>query len=114
MSEEARDLKVRTREFARCVLRMDSKRSGTDMVVHLPGRQLLCRGLAVGAHYREASRVRTRAGFVSRTADRLKAAEETEHGRELLADSGCVPKATLTALFNVQRNPPTNHNLLNH
>jgi four helix bundle protein len=94
---------MRTKEFALRILRMYSKPSRTDMVAQLPGIQLLCPGTSVGANYREASRGRIRAGFVSRIGDRLKAAEETEYGRELFVDNGCVPKATMTALFEETR-----------
>jgi four helix bundle protein len=91
MSGEARDLKLRTKEFAIRVIRMYSKLPKNDPVPQVLGKQVLRSGTSGGANYREASRGRSKAEFISKIGDSLKEIEETEYWLELLVDSGCVP-----------------------
>jgi four helix bundle protein len=49
-------------------------------------------GTSVGANYREASRGRSKAEFISKIGDCLKEIEETEYWLELLEDSGCISR----------------------
>ena len=79
MGEGPRDLKLRTKEFALRVNRLYSKLPKTDTVAQALGRQVLRSGTSVGASYREASRGRSKAEFISKIGDSLKEMEETEY-----------------------------------
>ena len=52
------------------------------------GRQLLRCGTSVGAQYREASRGKSNADFISKIEGSLQELEESEYRLELLDDSG--------------------------
>lgn len=69
----------------------------------MPGKQVLRSGTSGGANYREASRARSRAEFISEIGDSLKETEETEYWLKLLVDSGCVPTATMAGLLDETR-----------
>lgn len=73
-------------------------------VVQVPGKQVLRSGTLVVANYREASRRRSKAEFISKIGDSLKEIEETAYWLELLVDSGGVPAAKMADL---QRTKPT-------
>jgi four helix bundle protein len=103
MGEEPRDLKLRTKQFALRVIRMYSKLPKTDTVAQVLGKQVLRSGTSVGANYREASRGRSKAEFISKIGDSLKEVEETEYWLELLVDSGCVATARMAALLDETR-----------
>jgi four helix bundle protein len=97
-----RDLKQRTKQFALRVIKMFVALPKTD-VARVLGRQALRAGTSIGANYREASRARSRAEFVSKTGDCLREADETEYWLELLVDSGIVRLEKMTALLNETR-----------
>jgi four helix bundle protein len=103
MNEKARDLKLRTKEFAVRVIRMYSKLPKTDAVAQVLGKQVLRSGTSVGANYREATRGRSKAEFISKIGDSLKEIEETEYWLELLVDSGCLPTARMADLLDETR-----------
>ena len=103
MAREPKDLKVRTKAFALRVIRMYSKLLKHDTVSQVLGKQVLRSGTSVGANYREASRARSNAEFVSKIGDSLKEIEETEYWLELLLDSGCVPAPKMEALLDETR-----------
>ena len=103
MSEQAKDLKIRTKEFALRIIRTYSKLPKNDTVAQVLGRQVLRSGTSVGANYREASRARSKAEFISKIGDCLKEIEETEYWLELIVDSGCVPADRMTALLDETR-----------
>src|SRR5208282_3776278 len=90
MNEEPQDLKPRTKAFALRVIRMYSKLPKSDTVAQVLGKQVLRSGTSVGANYREASRGRSKAEFISKIGDCLKEIEETGYWLELLEESGCV------------------------
>ena len=91
MSEQRQDLKLRTKEFARRIIRMYSALPKSAVVAQVLGKQVLRPGTSVGANYREASRGRSKAEFTSKIGDCLKEIKEAEYWLELLVDSGCVP-----------------------
>ncbi len=62
------------------------------------GRQLLRSGTSVGAQYREASRAKSNADFISKIEGSLQELEESEYWLELLGDSGFVPEERLAAV----------------
>ena len=64
------------------------------------GKQLLRSGTSIGAHYREATRARSNAEFVSKLGGGHQELEETCYWLELLADSNIVKPDLLTDLQN--------------
>src|SRR5881628_2070341 len=103
MSEQPKDLKPRTKAFALRVIRMYSKLPKNNTVAQVLGKQVLRSGTSVGANYREASRGRSKAEFISKIGDCLKEIEETEYWLELLVESGCVREAKMEALLDETR-----------
>jgi four helix bundle protein len=103
MSEQRRDLKARTKAFALRVIRVYSVLPKSDTVAQVLGKQVLRSGTSVGANYREASRGRSKAEFISKIGDCLKEIEEAEYWLELLVDSGCVAAAKLASLLDETR-----------
>ena len=81
------DLKVRTKDYALTVIRLFSqlpRRTEAQVM----GRQLLRSGTSVGAHYREATRAKSDADFVSKIEGGLQELEESEYWLELLGEAG--------------------------
>ena len=103
MSEQPRDLKPRTKAFALRIIRMYSKLPKNNTVAQVLGKQVLRSGTSVGANYREASRGRSKAEFISKIGDCLKEVEETEYWLELLVDSGCVEAIKMAELLDETR-----------
>jgi four helix bundle protein len=99
MSEQPQDLKPRTKAFALRVIRMYSKLPRTDTVAQALGKQVLRSGTSVGANYREASRGRSKAEFISKIGDYLKEIEEPGYWLELLMESGCVSPTRMAGLL---------------
>ena len=91
------DLKIRTKEYALSVIRLFAalpKRTETQVI----GRQLLRSGTSVGAQYREATRAKSNADFISKIEGSLQELEETEYWLELLGESGFFPEDGLAAV----------------
>jgi four helix bundle protein len=91
------DLKIRTKDYALSVIRLFAelpKRTETQII----GRQLLRCGTSVGAQYREASRTKSNADFISKMEGSLQELEESEYWLELLGESGFVPEQKLAAV----------------
>jgi four helix bundle protein len=103
VSEQPKDLKLRTKAFALRVIRMYSALPKSDTVAQVLGKQVLRSGTSVGANYREASRGRSKAEFIAKTGDCLKEIEETEYWLELLVDSGCLAITDLSDLLDETR-----------
>jgi four helix bundle protein len=103
MSERPKDLKPRTKTFALRIIKMYSALPKTDAVAQVLGKQVLRSGTSVGANYREASRGRSKAEFISKIGDCLKEIEETEYWLELLVDSGSVSNAKMADLLDETR-----------
>ncbi|MEX0977538.1 MAG: four helix bundle protein [Pirellulales bacterium] len=91
------DLSTRTKAFALRIVRLFAALPKTTEAQVL-GRQLLRCGTSVGAHYREASRARSNAEFVSKLNCGLAELEEALYWIELLADSNIVQAARLAEL----------------
>jgi len=60
---------------------------GNAPQVQVMGRQFLRSGTSVGAHYREASRARSDAEFISKIETALQELDETGYWLELLIES---------------------------
>ena len=99
MNEKPEDLKIRTKRFALRVIRMYAALPKADTVAQVLGKQVLRSGTSVGANYREASRGRSKAEFISKIGDSLKEIEETAYWLELLVESDIVPPAKMTDLL---------------
>ncbi len=91
------DLAGRTKDFALRIIRLYCSLPKTAEA-QIIGRQLLRSGTSVGAQYREASRGRSVAEFVSKLGGALQELEETLYWLELLSDSGILPPSSLTDL----------------
>jgi four helix bundle protein len=103
MSEKPQDLKPRTKAFALRIIRMYSELPRSNTAAQVLGKQVLLSGTSVGANYREASRGRSKAEFISKIGDCLKEIEETEYWLELLVDTGCVPGLQMAELLDETR-----------
>jgi len=99
MNRHPKDLKPRTKAFALRIIKMYSALSKSDAVAQVLGKQVLRSGTSVGANYREASRGRSKAEFISKIGDCLKEIEETGYWLELLVDSGSVSNAKMADLL---------------
>src|ERR1044072_6932601 len=103
MSDKPQDLKPRTKAFALRIIHLHSKLPKNDTVAQVLGKQVLRSGTSVGANYREASRGRSKAEFISKIGDCLKEIEEIEYWLELLVDSGCVQAVKMAELLDETR-----------
>ncbi|RLS53214.1 MAG: four helix bundle protein [Planctomycetota bacterium] len=92
------DLSVRTKQFALRIIRLYSSLPTTTEAQVL-GKQLLRSGTSVGAHYREATRSRSTAEFVSKLGGGLQELEESGYWLELLIESGIVKGKLLSNLL---------------
>jgi four helix bundle protein len=98
MKNEEKDLLVRTKTFARRIIRLYRSLVRTDTVSQVLGKQVLRSGTSVGANYREANRARSKAEFISKMGDCLKEADETLYWLELLLEEKIVLAAKLQPL----------------
>ena len=103
MNQPRKDLKPRTKAFALRIIRLYSTLPKNNPVAQVLGKQALRSGTSVGANYREASRSRSKAEFISKIGDCLKEIEETEYWLELLVDSGCVAAMRMGELLDETR-----------
>jgi four helix bundle protein len=69
------------------------------MEAQVLGKQVLRSGTSVGAHFREGTRARSNAEFVSKLNGGLQELEETSYWLELLAESGIVNPDRLNDLM---------------
>jgi four helix bundle protein len=99
MSDDKSDLRVRTKSFALRIIRLYSALPTTTVSAVL-GKQLLRSGTSVGAHYREATRAKSTADFISKLEGALQELEESGYWLELLADSDIMPPSRLSDLRN--------------
>ena len=93
----AEDLRTRTKAFALRVVRLYSTLPKTAPA-QVMGKQVLRSATSVGAHYREASRSRSRAEFISKVEVALQELDETSYWLELLVEANIVREVKLRAL----------------
>ena len=91
------DLKIRTKEYALSVIRLFAELP-KKTEAQIMARQLLRCGTSVGAQYREASRAKSNADFISKIEGSLQELEETEYWLELLGESGLIPEERLVSV----------------
>ncbi len=92
------DLIRRTKEYALRVIRLYCSLPRTTEA-QVIGKQLLRSGTSVGAHYREATRARSTAEFISKIEGGLQELEETSYWMELLVEAGIVSAKRLANLL---------------
>jgi four helix bundle protein len=83
------ELKNRTKQFALRVVRLYSAMPKTTEALVM-GKQVLRSGTSVGAQYREATRSRSAAEFVSKIECCLQELEETIYWLELMSEAGVL------------------------
>ncbi len=98
LREPAFDLRDRTFDFALRIIRLFTALPPTDEA-RLLGQELLRCGTAVGAHYREAHRGRSKPEFLAKLATCLQELEETCYWLDLLGHAGILPAAKLATLL---------------
>jgi four helix bundle protein len=91
------DLATRTRAFAVRVIRLYGALPRTTEA-QVIGKQMLRSGTSVGAHYREATRARSDAEFISKLEGGLQELEETRYWFELLRECDIIKWSKLSAL----------------
>src|SRR5271167_4495782 len=96
-SKAPTDLKVRTKQFALRVIRVFTSLP-TNTLGQTLGKQLLRSGTSVGAHYREATRSRSDAEFISKLEGALQELEETTYWLELVGESAVMNPERLCEL----------------
>ena len=97
--KDEKDLRPRTKIFARRIIRLYAALPKTDVVAQVLGKQMLRSGTSVGANYREAYRARSKAEFISKIGDCLKEADETLYWLELILEESFVPSHRLQPLL---------------
>ncbi|MEW5766212.1 MAG: four helix bundle protein [bacterium] len=96
------ELRRRTKRFALRIIKLVTvlpKTREADVV----GRQVLKCGTSVGANYREATRARSKADFISKIGIVEQEADETLYWLELLAESNIMDPTRLDALITEAR-----------
>ena len=96
--DKQHDLKARTKAFALRIVRLYSSLPKTTEAQVL-GKQVLRSGTSVGAQYREASRARSSAEFVSKVQCGLQELDETVYWIELLEESGILGNDRVASLL---------------
>jgi four helix bundle protein len=95
MNEPVVDLRKRTKQFSLRIIRLFCALPKTTEA-QVIGKQLLRSGTSVGAHYREATRARSNAEFISKLEGGLQELEESAYWLELLGEAN-IMKADLLA-----------------
>ena len=98
MQNAEKNLAARTKSFARRIIKLYVALP-KETVAQVLGKQVLRSGTSIGANYREASRGRSKAEFISKIGDCLKEADETAYWLELLADEEIISKNRLEPLL---------------
>src|ERR1035437_7333709 len=97
--KDERDLRPRTKMFARRIIRLYVALPKTDVVAQVLGKQALRSGTSIGANYREAYRARSKAEFISKIGDCLKEADETLYWLELILEESFISARKLEPLM---------------
>ena len=100
--ENRRDLRERTFDFARRIVRLFAALPKGTLPQTL-GNQMLRRGTSVGANYREADAGRSKTEFVAKMGDCLKELSETDYWLELMAAEEIVSADRLAPLMQETR-----------
>ncbi|MDQ3129475.1 MAG: four helix bundle protein [Acidobacteriota bacterium] len=93
------DLKIRTKKFALRIIRL-YKALPNSVEEQIIGKQILRSGTSVGAQYREGTRARSTAEFISKIESASQELEETMYWFELLIESEVFKPEKLQDLHN--------------
>jgi four helix bundle protein len=93
------ELRQRTRQFAGRIVRLYIALPLRRAEVAVLGKQMLRSGTSVAANYREGSRARSRAEFISKIEQCAQEADETELWLELLRDDCGIVLPEISALW---------------
>ena len=99
MDERKEALRRRTKAFASVVVRFYINLDRSREEVRVLGKQLLRSGTSVAANYREASRARSEAEFISKIEQCAQEADESQLWLELLQDDGDVPAVKVEPIW---------------
>jgi four helix bundle protein len=99
MDERKKDLKRRTKAFASAVVRFYISLDKSREEIRILGKQLLRSGTSVAANYREASRARSDAEFISKIEQCAQEADESQLWLELLQDDCDVPAKNVEPIW---------------
>ncbi len=91
MDERKEALRRRTKTFAGAVVRFYLGLDKNREEIRVLGKQLLRSGTSVAANYREASRARSEAEFISKIDQCAQEADESQLWLELLQDDCGIP-----------------------
>ena len=94
----AEQLKARTKEFAKRVIRLCRCLPGTEEA-RLIRNQLFRAGTSVGANYRAVCRARSKADFISKMGIVLEETDESLYWMELFVETEIVPPEKLASLM---------------
>ncbi len=92
-----KDLKDRTRDFALRIIKLYVPLPKTTEA-QVIGKQIIRSGTSVGAHYREGTRARSTAEFVSKLGGGQQELEETCYWFELLREAQIIDASKLSNL----------------
>ncbi|MBI4753672.1 four helix bundle protein [Candidatus Desantisbacteria bacterium] len=92
------ELRKRTKKFALRIIKLVSTLSETKEA-DVIGRQILRSGTSIGANYREATRARSKAEFISKIGIVEQEADETLYWLELLIESNIVNQTRIADLM---------------
>src|SRR6266487_1768218 len=96
-SDNAPDLRIRTRDFALKIINLYSSVPKTSEA-QVVGKQFLRSGTSVGTHYREARRAKSDADFISKIEGALQELDETQYWLELFGESKILSAKRLESL----------------
>jgi four helix bundle protein len=91
-------LLVRTKQFALRIIRLYSELP-ENVPAQVLGRQVLRSATSMGAHYREATRARSRAEFISKMQVGIQELDETMYWLELIVEAGLIQENRLMPLI---------------
>jgi four helix bundle protein len=99
MQSEPEDLRTRTKRFALSAIRLspNAARCEEGMILR---RQFLRSATSIGAQYREATRARSDAEFISKMESALQEIDETIYWLELLSESQLCDEAVVNPVLN--------------
>ena len=100
MDDRKAALRRRTKAFASNVVRFYIKLDKSKEEIRVLGKQLLRSGTSVAANYREASRARSEAEFISKIEQCAQEADESQLWLELLRDDCGVAPESVEPIWN--------------
>jgi four helix bundle protein len=99
MSRTSDDLRDRTKQYASAVVRLYVDLPKRREEVRILGHQLLTSGTSVASNFREASRARSRAEFISKIETCAQEADESDLWLQLLGDERAITTDQLAELL---------------